>query len=205
MVRTAKSGYNGAMKKTLPWILAGGASIGLLASFILTLEKLALLKDAGHQLSCSLNPVLSCGSIISSDQASAFGFPNPFIGIAGFAVVLTIGVGMLAGATYKRWFWLGLNVGALLGVVFCHWLIWQSLYSIGALCLYCMVVWAVTWPIFWYTTLYNLQEGYLKTPKSLHSVVTFVQKHHMDILLAWYVLIFILILHNFWYYWETLV
>ena len=28
--------------------------------------------------------------------------------------------------------------------MFVHWLIFQSLYRIGALCPYCMVVWAVT-------------------------------------------------------------
>ena len=46
-----------------------------------------------------------------------------------------------------RWYWVGLAVGTLLGVVFIHWLIFQSLYRIGALCPYCMVVWAVTIPL----------------------------------------------------------
>ena len=32
-------------------------------------------------------------------------------------------------------------------MVFIHWLIFQSLYRIGALCPYCMVVWAVTIPL----------------------------------------------------------
>ena len=31
--------------------------------------------------------------------------------------------------------------------MFVHWLIFQSLYRIGALCPYCMVVWAVTIPL----------------------------------------------------------
>lgn len=42
-----------------------------------------------------------------------------------------------------RWYWIGLAVGILVGVAFVHWLIFQSLYRIGALCPYCMVVWAV--------------------------------------------------------------
>ncbi len=41
----------------------------------------------------------------------------------------------------------GLAAGTLLGTVFVHWLIFQSLYRIGALCPYCMVVWAVTIPL----------------------------------------------------------
>ena len=42
-----------------------------------------------------------------------------------------------------------------------HWLIFQSLYVIGALCPYCMAVWAVTIPICWYVTLHNLERGHL--------------------------------------------
>jgi uncharacterized membrane protein len=192
------------LEQNLPWILAGGASIGLLAAFVLTMEKIALLQDPGHQLSCSINPVLSCGSIILSDQASAFGFPNPFIGIAAFATLITIGVAMLAGATFKRWFWRGLQLGTIFGILFVSWLIWESLYDIGALCLYCMAVWTITWPIFWYTTLYNLRKKHIPTPKKLKAAVGFAQKHHADILIAWYVLVIALIIENFWYYWSTL-
>ena len=43
-----------------------------------------------------------------------------------------------------RWVWLGLNLGALFGFGFAIWLITQSLYVIGALCPWCMVVWAAT-------------------------------------------------------------
>jgi uncharacterized membrane protein len=200
-----KSLKNRTLEQNLPWILAGGASIGLLAAFVLTLEKIALLQDPGHQLSCSINPVLSCGSIIMSDQASAFGFPNPFLGIAAFAVLITIGVAMLAGAKFKRWFWRGLQLGTIFGIGFVAWLIWESLYDIGALCLYCMAVWSITWPIFWYTTLYNLRKKNIPTPKSLKGVVAFAQRHHADILIAWYVLVIALIIVNFWYYWSTLV
>lgn len=193
------------LDQNLPWILAGGASIGLLAAFVLTLEKFALLKDPAHQLSCSLNPVLSCGSIIMSDQASAFGFPNPFFGIAAFSVVLTIGMAMLAGAKFKRWFWRGLQLGTIFGIAFCAWLIWQSLYSIGALCLYCMAVWAVTWPIFWYTTLYNIRHKHIPVHKACRKFTDFAARHHGDILLAGYLLVILMILENFWYYWKTLV
>ena len=50
-------------------------------------------------------------------------------------------------SSLPRWYWVGLAVGTLLGAVFVHWLIFQSLYRIGALCPYCMVVWAVTIPL----------------------------------------------------------
>lgn len=193
------------LQQNFPWVLVLGGFAGLAAAFILTLEKIALLKDPAHQLSCSLNPVLSCGNIIMSPEASAFAFPNPFIGLIGFSVVITVGMGMLAGANYKAWFFRGLQLGSLFGLGFIHSLIFESLYDIGALCLYCMIVWTVTVPIFWYTLLYNLREGHLPTPSSLKGVVAFAQRHHIDILITWYVVVILLILQRFWYYWQTLI
>ena len=52
-----------------------------LASLTLTVEKIELLIDPSYVPSCSINPVLSCGSVMVTHQASVFGFPNPLIGI----------------------------------------------------------------------------------------------------------------------------
>ncbi|MFI7063099.1 vitamin K epoxide reductase family protein [Kribbella sp. NPDC050124] len=175
--------------RLLPWLLLLGGLIGLAASAVLTVEKIAILRDPAYVPSCSINPVLSCGSVMTKPQAEAFGFPNPLLGIAGFAVVATIGAALLAGASFRRWFWLGLQVGVTFGAGFVHWLIFQSLYRIGALCPYCMVVWAVTIPIFWYVTLHNLRRRF-----GFHGVV----------LTLWVVLVLSLIAEQFWPYWRTL-
>lgn len=193
------------LPQTIAYILAIGGAIGFLASFILTVEKIALLQNPAYNPSCNISPILSCGSVMVTPQAEAFSFPNPFLGIAGFAVVTTVGVAMLAGATFKRWFWRGLELGALFGVSFITWLAFESIYRIDALCPYCMVVWAVTIPIFWYTTLYNLRTGNLPTPAKLKGLVAWAQKHHADILIVWYLVIIGLILNHFWYYWSTLI
>lgn len=192
------------LKQTIPYILLIGGIIGVLCSLTLSIEKVQLLKDPATQPICNLNPVFSCSNVITSPQAEAFGFPNPYIGLVGFGIVATIGAGLLAGARFKRWFWVGLQLGLLFAVGFVHWLIFQALYDIGALCLFCMIVWTITIPMFWYTLLYNLREKNIKTPKSLKSVVAFMQKHHADILIAWYLIIIALILKRFWYYWSTL-
>ncbi len=191
--------------RVLPLLLTIGGIIGFLAAFVLTVEKIELLKNPNYIPTCNISPLISCGSVMKTWQASAFGFANSLLGIAGFAVVSTIGMAMLAGAKFKRWFWRGLEIGALFGVGFIHWLMFQSIYQIGALCPYCMVVWSVTIPIFWYVTLYNLQEGHLPTPTKLRPVVNFVQRHHADILIVWYLIIIGLILNHFWYYWSSLV
>lgn len=192
-------------RKIMPWLLALCGIIGFFASFILTVEKIELIKDPSFIPSCNLSPIVSCGSVMKTPQAEAFGFTNSLMGIGGFAIVATIGMALLAGARFKRWFWLGLGAGALFGVVFIHWLFSQSVYVIGALCPYCMVVWAVTIPIFWYTTLYNLREGHIKLPHALHGVVSVLQKYHVTVLYLWYLAIIIAILIQFWSYWSSLI
>ncbi|GAA3013484.1 hypothetical protein GCM10020229_26000 [Kitasatospora albolonga] len=54
----------------------------------------------------------------------------------------------------------------LFGIGFVTWLMTQTLYSIGALCPYCMVVWAAMIPLFWYTTLHNLRSGVIPRPEA---------------------------------------
>lgn len=191
--------------QTFPWILSIGGILGFFAAFILTVEKIELIINPNYVPTCNISPLISCGSVMNTWQASAFGFPNSLLGIAGFAIVATVGVALLAGATFKRWFWIGLQLGTVFGVVFVHWLFIQSVYRIEALCPYCMVVWAVTIPIFWYTTLYNLRTGNIPTPPRLKRLVAFLQRHQGDVLIIWYALIIGLILNHFWYYWSTLI
>jgi uncharacterized membrane protein len=191
------------LRQTLPWILLVGGVIGALCAGILMVEKIHLLTNPNAKLGCDLNPIVACGSVINTPQASAFGFPNPLIGLAGFAAVAVIGAGLLAGARFKRWFWLGLQAGVTFGICFIAWLQFQSIYSIGALCPFCMAVWSVMIPVFWYTTLYNLREGHFTFGRKLKPVAAFLQRNHGNILLGWFLLIIGLILHHFWYYWKT--
>ncbi|HTH71981.1 MAG TPA: vitamin K epoxide reductase family protein [Candidatus Pristimantibacillus sp.] len=194
-------GKNITLVKALPWILIIGGTIGLLASAIITYDKIAILQDPNFKPGCDLNPVVSCGSVMESSQAAAFGFPNTFIGLAGFGAVVTTGVVLLAGTgKLKRWYWLGLNLGLLFGLAFVHWLFYQSVYNIGALCPYCMLVWAVTITMSWYTTLYNIQLGHIRLKGWLLKASVFARKHHLDILLFWLLIIAALILKHFWYY-----
>src|SRR5665213_1108061 len=195
---------NWTLERALPWTLLIGGLIALLASLTLTIEVFDRLKNPHYIPACNLNPILSCTSVADSKQSHAFGFPNYFIGIAGFAAVSTVGTALLAGAKFKRWFWRLVEAGLLFAFGFISWLQFETLYRIGALCIFCMVVWAMTGPIFWYSTLYNLRAGNIKTPKKLQRAVNFAQRHHADILLLWFLLIIGLILKRFWYYWSTL-
>ncbi|MCZ2806958.1 vitamin K epoxide reductase family protein [Modestobacter sp. VKM Ac-2983] len=186
------------------WLLVGG-SVGLLAAFVLAVEKYAVLANPDHVPSCSINPVLSCGSIMASRQAEAFGFPNPLLGIAGFAVVAATGAALLAGARLAGWFWAGLQVGVTAAVLFVHWLVFASLYRIGALCPYCTVVWAVTIPLFTAVTLRNSTAWAPHLPAGVNAAVAALRARHSVLLTAWFLVIAAAITQRFWLYWTTLV
>ncbi len=187
-----------------PYLLAVGGTIGLLSAFYLSMEKLHLLQHPDAQLICNLNPLFSCGSVILSKQAAAFGFPNPYIGLAGYAVVVTIGMAILAGAAFKRWFWLGLQAGVTFGMLFVHWLFYNSVFLIGKLCLFCMAVWAVTIPIFWYTTLRNYNHEVITLPAKWKKAMQFLNRNHFNILAVWFLAIIAIIIWHFWFYIQTL-
>ncbi|KZM70870.1 vitamin K epoxide reductase family protein [Nocardia terpenica] len=126
------------------WILLIAGLAGWIASVTLTVERFKLFMNPDYKPSCSINPVLACGSVMSTHQAAIFGFPNPLIGVVGFSVAVTIAVLAVAGSGFPQWFWGGLWLGLVLGIGFICWLIFQSLYRINALCPYCMVVWTIT-------------------------------------------------------------
>lgn len=193
-----------ASDRTLAFLLLGGGFLGLIASFVLVVEKIALIVDPDYIPSCSLNPVLSCGSIMQTEQAELLGFPNPLIGVAAFPVVMATGAALLAGGRLARWYWRGLQVGATLGLLFVGWLIFQSLYRIGALCPYCMVVWALVIPIWWYVTRRNLAAGVWGERMARSRAVRVLHDGHGLALTILFATIVILIAERFWTYWATL-
>ena len=143
-------------------LLVGGL-IGFVASAVLLVERIRLAEDSDYVPTCSINPVLSCGNVMESAQAALLGFPNPIIGVACWAAPIAVGVAILAGARFRRWFWMLFNLGVLGAVVLVIFLIYSSLYDVYVLCPYCMITWTVTIPTFWAVTFYNLKEGNIPT------------------------------------------
>jgi uncharacterized membrane protein len=188
------------LEKALRIILIVGGIIGVIASLMITIEKFDLLQHPNASFICDLNPVISCGSVMESKQANAFGFMNTYIGLLGFPVLVTIGVAMLAGARFRRWFWLAMLGGLSLGILFAYWLLFESIYSIGALCPYCLSVDVALTTIFWYVLLYVFDQKFLVVKGKALAVVNFARKHHLDLLLGWFVIVIAVILQHFWYY-----
>ena len=187
----------------LPYILIMAAVIGMVASFALTYDKFKVIQDPNYIPSCNINPVLSCGSVMKTEQASLLGVPNTLFGLVGFSALLTLGLILVAGTKVNSRVWIGAQVGATAGVIFMHYLFFQGVFRIGAICPWCFVVWMIVIPVFWYITLFNIREGYIKLGLS-QKAKSFLLRHHGDILLLWYLLIFTLLITRFWYYFKTL-
>lgn len=173
--------------------------IGLVASFVLAVEEFHLLKNPDAILSCSINVVLNCSDVMKTWQASVFGFPNMFIGLMGYSVVITTAVVGLAGAKLPRWYWAAATACYGLGALFAYWLFFQSVYVIEILCPWCLIVTFATTIVFATMTHYAFQENIFGLPKKINvRVQAFIDNDYGKILTAaWLVLLALLVYLKF--------
>jgi uncharacterized membrane protein len=140
------------------WLVVAGA-IGWWAALSLTLEKLHSLANPDAIASCDFSVLVQCTANLDSWQGSVFGFPNPILGLAGWVAPIVVGMALLAGARFARWFWWCFWAGIAFAFGFVIWLIAQSIYALGTLCPWCMVTWSVTIPTFYAVTLHLFRTG----------------------------------------------
>ena len=138
--------------KNLGWLLSVGGIVGWFSSFTLTVDKIKLLENPNYISSCNVNSILACGNVVKTAQASVFGFPNSVIGVSSFPILVLIGVLILLEIFVPRWMLQTIALVSGLATLFVSWLAFQSIYVIEILCPYCIVVWAMTVPIFFLTT-----------------------------------------------------
>jgi uncharacterized membrane protein len=184
---SAKAPYAEALptSRGFAWLLLAAGTVGITASFILITEKIRLLEDPSYITSCDVNPWISCGQVMQRWQSELFGFPNPLIGLVGFAVIITTGVVLLADALPARWFWGGLQIGITAGSAFAVWLWSQALFDIHILCLYCVVVWAAMIPLAISITIRNAEHNVIPLPAA---IVRFLVSWQGTIIILMYVI-----------------
>ena len=200
---TVYAGYKTKLKPETfiaRWLLVL-AAIGLSAGVILSIEKVEMLLQPNHVASCSLSPVVACSPVIASSQASAFGFSNTFIGIFGFTAVFTAAMTILAGATKltKAW-WRTLLGGITFGAVFSGWLFYQGVFNIDKLCLYCMLVWLVTFGMLWLVIAHTIANKYINLGVKLNKLLSY----KYELITLTYALIFVLLFVHWSDYWMSL-
>lgn len=189
----------GPSARTVGMVLLIGGLAGAGVAVVLLLEKLALLADPGYVPSCSVDPVLSCGTIMRTAQAEVLGFPNPVVGVATLPVVAVLGALVATRVELPRWTWLGLQFGATAGLGFVLWLMGESLLVIRALCPYCMVVWVAVVAVFWYVTVHNMAAGHLGGGRVARALV----RRHASVLGAAWLAIAAAVVVAFPDYWAA--
>ncbi len=161
------------------------ACVSLFASFVLSVDALLLAENPDQLLSCDISSTLSCGAVAQSWQASLFGFPNAFLGMVAEPVVITIAVASLGGVRFPRWFMFSAQVVYTLGVIFAYWLFAQSMFVIGALCPWCLLVTVSTTLVFTTLTHVNVRDGNLFLPPRASAVARSAIAREVDVVVVW--------------------
>jgi len=179
--------------------MLGFAVVAFIAAFVLSVEKLEIIKNPDAALSCSVNLVLNCASVMKTSQAEIFGFPNSYIGIAGFAIVIAVAIGGLIGVKYSRAYLVTAQVFYGLGLVFAYWLFFNSVYAIQVLCPWCLVVTVATTIIFEALLRYNLRQNNFGLAKPTNKrVQNWLDKDYDKLIVAgWLVLMIALVFLKF--------
>ena len=120
-------------------VLVGGATIGLIASFIQTIERINFAKNPTAPLQCDINAIFSCSNVFDAWQSSVFGFSNSIMCIAFFAVLLGAGMAGLTGSKLQKHLRLVLHFFSVFFLGFGAWYLWQSTYYIGYICIFCLL------------------------------------------------------------------
>lgn len=173
--------------------------IGLAASFVLSIEEIHLLLNPDAVLSCSINLVLNCSTVMQSWQAQAFGFPNMFIGLMGFPIVITIALLGLSRVAFPRWFAVGMEIGVLIWTLFAYWLFFSSVYVIQVLCPWCLIVTFSMTMLLAATTYYTISKNSFGiAPKPLAAIREFVANGYYQLVVAsWVVVLVALVIVKF--------
>lgn len=161
------------------FIMLLGSGLGLLASFVLSIEALELAKNSHAVLSCDFSSALSCSAVANHWSAAILGFPNSFIGVMTLPVMVTIAVALLAGTKFPRWFMFAAQIGVSVGFIFALWMFYMSFVEIGVLCPWCLTLDVGMLLIFGGMTRYNILTGVITGKK----VKKFVQNDYDIVLL----------------------
>jgi uncharacterized membrane protein len=173
--------------------------VGLAASLTLAVEKIHLIENPDAQLTCSINIVLNCASVMQTWQSSLFGFPNPYIGLMAYPVVITVAVAGLSRVRFPRPFMFAAQICYGLGLIFAYWLFFQSVYVIQVLCPWCLLVTVATTIIFETLLRYNVRENNLYLSKKVHKkLLKLFEKDYDKLFVAsWLVIMTVLVFVQF--------
>lgn len=129
------------------WLLLACSVIGIATAWELMRAEITLIREPLAQLTCDINPLVSCGASLDTWQGNLLGVPNSFVGVMAFSVLACLGALVVTGVRLPRWMWMAMSLACLGASGFIGWFLTQSIVSFGKLCPWCMVIWAVTIPV----------------------------------------------------------
>lgn len=202
MTHMIKRSTTGRVKTWPVFILLFCGLFGLVASFVLTLEKMTLLENPLAVPSCSLNPIISCSSAINSSQAVTFGIPNSLFGIVAYAALTAIAGLLLVKTSFGRNVWIAIVAVAFGGLGGALYLMLQSVFVLHVICPWCFGIW-VTTPLV-VLAVCNLYDRFEDDDQWYDRVIHWISLHTKRIALVWYGAFVTLLLAMFWEFWSSL-
>lgn len=167
------------------------ATISLIAAFVLSIDAVALAANPTADLACDVNAILSCGTVGTSWQATAFGFHNAFLGLIFESMVITMALIGISGVKIPRWLAVAEQIIYIFALVFAIWLFYQSMFSIGALCPWCLAITYFTMIVFLSLLHYNIREDNIwRTGKGRARARAFIRNDgDLYVGIGWFVLV----------------
>ena len=105
--------------------------VALAVSWELIAAEMAQLKNPLTQLSCDINPLVSCGASLTIWQGNLLGVPNAFVGAMAYSAFVVLAALIGAQVKLPRWLWQGLAAGAVVNLGF---VLWLTSCALGAWC-----------------------------------------------------------------------
>lgn len=178
-------------QKTVGLVTMIFCATGIIASLALSIERVNLLKDPNAHLFCSINNAFSCTSVMTSPQAEILNFPNSFLGLIGFSFVFVYGLVLFFFKERQRILDLIFLAGITGAFVFSYWLLFQSVYVIKSLCIYCILSCFSATNIFFAQTLLVLNDRLINiNDKFNEKIAVFIRKRYYFYVIAiWHIII----------------
>jgi uncharacterized membrane protein len=171
---------------------------GALASFVLTYEKIHLLQNPTEAPACSINPIITCASAMTSSQSEVFGIPISMFGLVAYTALVTVAILLMTGSVLYRVVWYLVLASSILGLLGMHYLLFQSIFVLHVICPWCFGVW-LTGPLIFAAVIRLFVEN-----NAAPSLLQSASAHIGKAVIAWYVLLIATLTAVFWDAWQLM-
>jgi uncharacterized membrane protein len=180
------------LKNYIPVLIILFGILGFAAAFTLSVEKIDILQNPDRVLSCDINKIFNCGTVMRSKYASIFGVPWSFFGIAGYPAIVLLGMFIIVKSKFPKWLSLIITFGSFLAFALSTWFMYLSSWVIGVFCPWCILsaisstsIFFLVLTQFFSTNSYNLDK------KSFDLVSNLLKKNYnVYLTVFWFLLMF---------------